>query len=120
MVYGIFGGEKMSVQHNMDVQTLANVYLALVIASAIISLIIGVVFTKKLNHAKKGLLAMAVSSFVLLLAVMEWFGSASSKSYMGTIPLVFNIAATIVIYAIYLLVCWLVFKRIVKKSTSAN
>lgn len=110
----------MSVHYNMDVQTIANVYLALVIASAVISLIIGFVFTKKFNHAKKGLLAMAVSSFVLLLAVMEWFGSASSKSYMGTIPLVFNIASTIIIYAIYLLICGFVFKRIVKKNTSTN
>jgi len=110
----------MSVQYNMDVQTIANVYLALVIASAIISLIIGIVFTKKFNHAKKGLLAMIITSFVLLLAVMEWFSSASSNSYMGTIPLVFNIAATIIIYAIYLLICAFVFKKIVKKGESNN
>lgn len=58
------------------------------------------------------------TSALLLIAAMLWFKETAANGYMGTIPWLFNMAVAIILYPIYLLIGYLILKKLthVKKA----
>ncbi|WP_456363628.1 hypothetical protein [Priestia aryabhattai] len=104
----------------MDVQTIANLFLTLVITAAVVSLLIGVFVTFKKGSYKKGFISTLISSIVCLIIIVSWYEKASSEVFMGTIPWILNILAVIIILPIYLLVIYFVFKKLIKSKKNEN
>jgi len=99
----------------MDIQQIANLYLILILAAAVISFIIGLIVTKRTHKASAGFLSMLIISAIALITIGTWYSKAASSTYTGTMPVIFNLGGTILLYPFYLLLFFFVFKRSAKR-----
>ncbi|WEG14545.1 hypothetical protein PU629_09370 [Pullulanibacillus sp. KACC 23026] len=100
----------------MSIDTVVNTYFILLLVGAIISFLVGVGLTKKLQSVAKGYFALFGLSLLVLIALVLWFQSASAALYIGTIPWLLDQAVAIIVYPFYLLITWFLLKMIAKRS----
>ena len=104
----------------MDVQQIANLYLILILGAAAICVIIGFVVAKTTHKAKRGFLVMFIISAIALISIGTWYSKAASSTYTGTMPVVFNLGGTIILYPFYLLLFYFLLKKMTKSSSKTN
>lgn len=100
----------------MDIETAANLFFLCFFLIGVISFFVGVFFMKKSKNYRIGFLTTITISFLLLIFLFNWYQSVAVNLYVGTIPFLFNQAFAIVIYFIYLIVTWLLYRSLNKQN----
>lgn len=97
----------------MEIPTVVNTYLILLLVGVVSSFLIGYGFTKKYKDHKVGFYTTSIVSLIILILLAQWFKSTPVELlYRGTIKVLFNLQAiTIILYPIYLTITWFVLKR---------
>lgn len=96
----------------MDLNTLNNIFLFTHIGTGALSYALAHILTKKTKEPIIGFLSLFLVTAITLGLSITWYNEKAAELAIGTIPFVFNIVSTFVIYPIYLLVCFLILKRV--------
>ncbi|KAA0542740.1 hypothetical protein FZW96_21215 [Bacillus sp. BGMRC 2118] len=100
--------------NQMEVQEIANRFLILLITWSIVYGLIGFFVTKLTNRISIGFSVLTTLCVISLFLILRWFDQVAREAYMGTIPWLFNMASAIILLPIYLLIMWLLYKRLLK------
>jgi phosphotransferase system glucose/maltose/N-acetylglucosamine-specific IIC component len=104
----------------VDVQKIANLFLIFVLVAAVLALIIGLFVSIRTSNHKKGFFGTLIASLVFLIGIVSWYDKASSNVFMGTLPWILNVVAVILVWPIYLIIIYFVFKKITKDKITKN
>ncbi|WP_431030213.1 hypothetical protein [Lysinibacillus sp. LZ02] len=101
----------------MPIQTITTLYPISILVSIILSTIIGYIITKKSKDLGYGFFISLVASGLFLFLIVDWFSSVAKVANMGTTPFLLNIISVITLYPVYVLLLWVVLKKIHKAAT---
>lgn len=101
----------------MGIELVVNTFFILLLAGAVISFVVGLGFMTKLQSLGKGYFALVSLSIIVLMALLLWFQSASANLSIGTIPWLIDQAVAILVYPVYLIICWFLLKKMSKKRS---
>ncbi|MBD8069730.1 hypothetical protein [Bacillus sp. PS06] len=103
----------------MDIQSLNITYIIVLIVTALVCGVVGVIVTKKFNNHKLGFLILLSVSLLAFLLITNWYAGAFVKILLVTIPLIFNIFGAAIGYMVYLIIAFFVLRK-VSKSFAIN
>ncbi|MBM7578645.1 hypothetical protein [Jeotgalibacillus terrae] len=99
----------------MDIQTVANLFYVFLLLIGLISFTTGYLTMKKTRLSSAGFYAMTLLSFALMILHFMWYTRAVQVTYTPTIPWLFNMAAAVVLYIVFLVVGAAVLRSISRK-----
>ncbi|WP_033543793.1 hypothetical protein [Planococcus sp. CAU13] len=95
----------------MDVDTVLNWYIFLLVAAAVLCMVMAWFVTRVSENLVIGFISIFIASLLCLMLIIGWFQTMTEGAADGNIHWLFSYGLVLLLYPAYLFMNWFVLKR---------